>query len=201
LANNRFYVKRTSTTGRTPNTTGSYATNTQYIGSGELALNLTDKILYSSDGTNLIYVGANQINQSVTNTLTVSTGFTANATQIVIGAAAAVSANGTNGTTGQVLTSTSSGNVYWASPAAATVNVAATYVWTNNNTFTANLTVGNSSTNAAFLTSYFGTTNPNTFTGGTITTTTGFNTVLAGPFTIATGNTLVITTGSRIVII
>jgi len=59
MANNRVYVKRTSTTGRAPNTTASYATNTQYIAAGELALNMTDQILYTSDGTNLITVGSN----------------------------------------------------------------------------------------------------------------------------------------------
>lgn len=69
MANNIVQVKRTSTTGRTPNTTGSYATNSQYIAAGELALNMTDGILYSSDGTNLIEIGANNTTQRITNAL------------------------------------------------------------------------------------------------------------------------------------
>lgn len=69
MANNRIQVKRTAVAGRQPNTTSS--SNTQYINQGELALNTADKILYTSDGTNLIYVGANQVNQSVSNLITV----------------------------------------------------------------------------------------------------------------------------------
>jgi len=71
MANNRVQVKRTSTTGRTPNTTASYATNSQYISAGELALNMTDGILYTSDGTNLIEMGSNNTNQRITNSLTI----------------------------------------------------------------------------------------------------------------------------------
>ena len=74
MANNQIQVKRTSTAGRTPNTTGSYATNSQYISPGELALNMTDQILYTSNGTSLIYVGANVVTQYVTNNLIVNTG-------------------------------------------------------------------------------------------------------------------------------
>lgn len=59
-------------------------------------------------------------------------------------------------------------------------------------------------TNATAITyflSSFGVSNPNTFSGGSFTTNTGVNTVLAGPYTIAPGNTLVIATGSRVVIV
>jgi len=97
LANNVFQVKRTSTAGRTPNTTGSYATNTQYIGAGEFALNMADQILYTSNGSVVITVGANLVNQNISNTLTVK----------------AISANGGLGTAGQVLTSNASA-VYWS---------------------------------------------------------------------------------------
>ena len=95
MANNTIQVKRTSTAGRTPNTTVS--SNTQYINAGELALNMTDQILYTSDGTNLITVGGNTVNHRVTGTLTVN----------------AISANGSLGTAGQVLTTNSTG-VYWS---------------------------------------------------------------------------------------
>lgn len=103
MANNVFQVKRTSTAGRTPNTTGSYATNTQYIGAGEFALNMADQILYTSNGSVVITVGANLVNQNVSNTLTVK----------------AISANGGVGSAGQVLTSNASA-VYWDTPAAGT---------------------------------------------------------------------------------
>lgn len=62
MANNRVQVKRTSTAGRTPNTTGSYATNSQFISAGELALNMADGILYSSNGSSVIEIGANNTN-------------------------------------------------------------------------------------------------------------------------------------------
>jgi hypothetical protein len=52
----------------------------------------------------------------------------------------AVSANNSNGVTGYVLTTSGSG-VYWE-PAAAGVNAAAAFSWTNNHTFNANLTIG-----------------------------------------------------------
>lgn len=70
MANNRIILKRTSTSGRTPNTTGSYATNSQYIDAGELALNMADGILYSSNGSAAITVGANLVDQRITNSLT-----------------------------------------------------------------------------------------------------------------------------------
>jgi len=72
MVNNVLQVKRTSTSGRTPNTTASYATNTQYIAAGEFALNMADGILYSSNGTAVITVGANLVNQNISNTLQVA---------------------------------------------------------------------------------------------------------------------------------
>ena len=86
MANNVLQVKRTSTAGRTPNTTGSYATNSQYIAAGELALNMTDKILYTSDGTNLITVGANSPSYSTGSGYGTATGgAVVNATTIAVG--------------------------------------------------------------------------------------------------------------------
>ena len=95
MANNRIQVKRTSTAGRQPNTTNS--SNSQYIAAGEFALNMTDQILYTSDGTNLITVGANTVNHNVTGNLTVK----------------AIVANNSLGTANQVLTSNGTG-VYWS---------------------------------------------------------------------------------------
>lgn len=98
MANNTIQIKRTSVSGRTPNTTIS--ANSQYIRAGELALNMPDRIVYTSDGSNLIPIGANNVNVRVSNTLTVN----------------AISANNSLGSYGQVLTSSGSG-LYWDTPA------------------------------------------------------------------------------------
>lgn len=49
-------VKRSTVAGRTPNTTN--VANSQYIADGELAINLPDGVLYSSNGSALIEIGA-----------------------------------------------------------------------------------------------------------------------------------------------
>lgn len=115
---NRFQAKRTAVAGRTANTTNSG--NSQYIAAGEFALNMADQILYTSDGTNLITIGANQVNQSVTGNLTIQ----------------AIIANGSLGTSGQVLTTNSTG-VYWStvSGGSGSINVDSQYTWTNIHTF------------------------------------------------------------------
>jgi len=92
MANNIFQVKRTSTAGRTPNTTGSYATNSQYIAAGEFALNMADQILYTSDGTKLIIVGATQSNATVNNHFVTSSLTVGN---VFIGTNSAVNINAT----------------------------------------------------------------------------------------------------------
>jgi hypothetical protein len=52
-----------------------------------------------------------------------------------------LTANGSNGSSGQVLTSNSSG-VYWSTiSAGGSVNSAAQYTWTNTQTFSANITI------------------------------------------------------------
>jgi hypothetical protein len=58
MANNMIQVKRTTVSGRTPNTTNS--SNAQYIAPGEFALNMADNILFTSNGTGLVAVGATQ---------------------------------------------------------------------------------------------------------------------------------------------
>jgi len=99
MANNKFYVKRTSVSGRTPNVSSSG--NNSYINAGEFGLNMTDGILYTSNGSALIAVGANNVDVNVSNTLTVL----------------AIKANGSIGTATQVLSSNGSG-VYWAAAGA-----------------------------------------------------------------------------------
>jgi len=94
MANNRIQIKRTAVAGRTANTTDSG--NSQYINAGEFALNMPDGILYTSNGSTLITVGANVVNQAVTGNLTVK----------------AIIANGSIGAGGEVLASNGSA-VYW----------------------------------------------------------------------------------------
>jgi hypothetical protein len=101
MANNKIRIKRTSVTGRTPNTTNSG--NSQYIDAGELALNLTDQKLFSSNGSAYFEVGSN------VSTLTVNT----------------ISANGSVGSAGQVLKSNGS-VAYWDTVASGGVTVRST---------------------------------------------------------------------------
>jgi hypothetical protein len=63
MANNKIQLKRTTISGRTPNTTNSG--NTAFIDAGELAVNLTDQKVYSSNGTVSFEVGANLVSLSV----------------------------------------------------------------------------------------------------------------------------------------
>lgn len=69
---NKFQIKRTSVTGRTPNTTNS--ANTSFIDAGELALNMPDGKLFSSNGTALFEVGANLTSLNVSNNINLSNG-------------------------------------------------------------------------------------------------------------------------------
>jgi len=116
MANNTFQIRRTATSGRTPNTTNS--ANNQYINIGELALNLTDSILYSANATNgLITIGSNLTATSIGGGALI-----ANSSQITI-TGIPLSANGSVGTQGQVLTSNGSvGSPYWTAIAATTSN-------------------------------------------------------------------------------
>lgn len=107
MANNKIQVKRTTVSGRQPNTTGSYATNSQYIAAGEFALNMADGILFSSNGSAVIEIGANNTNQNVTGNLTVK----------------AIIANGSIGANAYVLASNGAG-VYWTTPTYGSLNYA-----------------------------------------------------------------------------
>lgn len=96
---NRFQIKRTTTTGLLPNVSNS--SNTSYIAAGELAINLTDRKLLSSNGSATFEIGANLTSLSVSSTLaagnTSITGF-ANVSGIVSADyyTAANNGNGTN---------------------------------------------------------------------------------------------------------
>ena len=71
MANTRFQVKRTSVSGRIANTTDT--ANSTYIAAGEFALNMTDDILYTSDGTNIIEIGSNNSTIRVSSYINVGT--------------------------------------------------------------------------------------------------------------------------------
>jgi hypothetical protein len=89
MPTNKIQIKRTAISGRTPNTTNS--ANTSYIDAGELAVNLTDRKVYSSNGTTSFEVGSNLASLSV----------------------GSIVANGVTGTSGQALVSNGSA-VFWS---------------------------------------------------------------------------------------
>jgi len=209
-------VFRTSVAGRQPNTTVS--TNSQYINAGGLALNMPDQILYTSDGTNLLVVGANAPSYSVSggNVSINSAGvFVSNTTGVVNAAIYIATANigltstanltfasgskiidstGSQGTVGQVLTSNGVGNVYWGTVSG--INTAAQYTWTNTQIFNSNLTVNSGffvTGNSTSLITIGGTTGRGTITLGQSSAN---QTIYIGGGTLASGNKLSITMGA-----
>lgn len=84
MANTTIQLKRSSVAGKQP--------NTSTLSIGELALNLTDKKLYSSDGSNIFEPAANVSTINITGGLR---------------------ANGSLGSNGQILISTGT-SIYWA---------------------------------------------------------------------------------------
>ena len=93
-----FQLKRSSVAGKVP--------NTSTLSIGELGLNLTDQILYSSNGTGVFEIGANVTNQTIKTSLLVgnsSVNTTVNSTSVSIGA--------NNLTVGTSLYAVSNGNV------------------------------------------------------------------------------------------
>lgn len=81
------------------------------------------------------------------------------------------------------------------------VNVANAVVVNAGGLFTNTITVGGLTMNTTMSINILGESNPNTFTLGSYTTNASLNTVIVGPYTIPTGNTFVVTPGSRVVII
>jgi hypothetical protein len=69
---NRFQIKRTTTTGLLPNV--SNVSNTSYIAAGELAINLTDRKLLSSNGSATFEIGANLASMVVGTAFTQTSG-------------------------------------------------------------------------------------------------------------------------------
>jgi len=88
--NTIFKIKRTTISGRVANTT-------TLSNVGELALNVTDGIMYSTNGSSIFAIGSNNINLNITGTATIN----------------AITANNFLGNPGQVLTSNGNG-IYWS---------------------------------------------------------------------------------------
>jgi hypothetical protein len=147
-------------TGLVANATGVYV-NATYIGT--LSANNTTYLngqlaSYYTNATN-ITTGTLPWVQAPTGTVNTSGAFTFSSIQtfnanVVIGSggelvfntAAGIYANGSLGTAGQVLTSNGT-TVYWATAAGGSVNTAAQYVWSNTQTFQANILMGNTTVN------------------------------------------------------
>ncbi len=167
MANNKIQVKRTSVSGRTANVTSSG--NSQFIDAGEFALNMVDGILYTSNGSSLIAVGSNLVNQNISNTLTVK----------------AISANGGNGSLGQLLT-TNGTAVYWSTVAS---GAGGGYYYGDNGA----VGIANNKVNIFRV-------NANTLNGN-VTFNSGENGSATGPISIANGVTLTISAGARVSIV
>ena len=90
MANNRIQIKRTSVSGRAAN-------STTLTNPGELALNMTDGIMYSTNGSVVFEIGANNTNATVSNTITLKS----------------INAAGSIGSAGQLLSVDSNGQIIW----------------------------------------------------------------------------------------
>ena len=106
MANTIFKLRRSSVAGKVPNTSS--------LSIGELAINLSDRKLYSSDGSQVFETGANLTNLNVSSNATINVlSVTSNSTVNNVIITGGIYANGEYGTTGQVLT-TNGSVVYWA---------------------------------------------------------------------------------------
>lgn len=119
MANNLIQIKRTSVSGRAANTT-------TLTNPGELALNMTDGIMYSTNGSVVFEVGANLTSIAVGNS---TNRFVANTTRVAIGTSQGLLANGSIGTAGQLLTSNGT-TVYWSTPTPGINAQQTTYTYT-----------------------------------------------------------------------
>lgn len=89
MANTRFQHKRSTVSGVSPTTSD--------ITTAELAINVADRKLFTSNGTSVFELGSNLVNLSVTGNATIN----------------AIIANGSLGSAGQVLTSNGT-TLYWS---------------------------------------------------------------------------------------
>ncbi len=123
MANNKIQFKRTSVSGRTPNT--SVSTNNAFIDAGEISFNITDRKAFSSNGTALFEIGGNLSSIQVTGNSVLN----------------GIIANGSIGSAGQVLTSNSTGT-YWSTSTTGTVTNIATANGLSGGPITSTGTIG-----------------------------------------------------------
>lgn len=164
MSNSVFQLKRTSVAGRAAN-------STTLNRPGELAINMADQIMYSTNGTVVFEVGANATNIRVTGNATIK----------------AIIANGSIGSAGQVLTSNTTG-IYWSTPS--TSGGGSTYMKGGPST------VGSLATEGLNIFRV----NANSLNYDT-TISTGENAQATGPITVAPGITLTIQSGARVSIV
>lgn len=154
----KFQIRRTSITGRVANTTDPG--NTHYIATGELAINLIDGKMFSSNGSVMFEIGANLTSINIASILSIgnsSSNVVANSSSIKIGTSL------TGNTSGLTLTGYANvgGNVYvgnstvfWTANSTeidignATINTTAITVGANVRSNTSALLIGNSSVNS-----------------------------------------------------
>ena len=175
MANTTFKLRRSSVAGKSP--------NTSTLSIGELAINLTDRKLYSSDGTNIFETGSNltslavfssiAIGNSTVNTTVNSTAFsgTSNAATYVIansgitsnasgvfvtqGTGTVVNATGVHVNSAYINTISSNNSSYLGGLAASN------YANTSAPLITTSVTVGNSTVNATINSTSFSGTSSN----------------------------------------
>jgi len=206
LANTTFKLRRPSVAGKAPNTSS--------LSIGELAINLTDRKLYSSDGSNIFETGSNLTSLSVFSD--VSVGNSANNTVINSSSISVKSiiANGGIGTANQVLASNGTG-VYWkdASGSVAgsntqiqfndsgTANAISSFTFDKSNTV---VSVGNSTINstvsAVDIIPGIMCLNKQTV-NTTYTMPVNHSAAMVGPVIVNVGTTITIPDGGRLVII
>ena len=122
---------RTTVSGNLPNTTNS--SNASYLTLGSLAFNLTDKTAFTSDGTNLIYIGANTPSQYVSIKLNIANAIQANSTSLLLSNTTALIASGSVGSNGYYLASNGS-TVFWSTVSGASANTLLTTRSVRSNT-------------------------------------------------------------------
>ena len=112
------------------------------LSNGELAFTANGKVFYIGDPTDgsSIRIGG----EMVPGTLTANQALVANSTSGIDSVIVAnlvptfITANGAQGSNGQVLVSGGSGNVFWINQGEVSVNTAAAYTWTNAHSFQGN---------------------------------------------------------------
>ena len=207
MANTTFKLRRSSVAGKLP--------NTSTLSIGELAINLTDRKLFSSDGTDIFETGSNLTSLSVFSDISVgnsAVNTTINSTAISV---KSIVANGSVGSANQVLSSNGSG-IYWTNPSGGSVAGSNTQIQFNDSG-AANATAGFTFDKTSNTLSVGNTTVNTTANSASVlpgimyhnyqtinidyTVANNYSASMVGPVTVATGKTLTINSGARFVVI